>query len=214
MKRRKWHNGQVTGKVLFVSLLALGSSHAAQPHDPVGAGDAENPAGWPSSVEASERRALGESLPALLRVHLAHQVQAQLGRLAEQRGSTPEVRRFGRLVAADHERTGRALASYAADDRTLDLNALVKRADPAGVIHQRIQRVKGELTALSGTAFDHHFLRMMAGAHDDSLTLLADARFSTQDPELRVLIDRTAPVMQQHQQIAQGLLSRSGMPRS
>jgi predicted outer membrane protein len=191
---------ELIGGAVAVVLAGAGVA-GAQVHS----GTKESPAGWPVTQEVAQRRTLAVTLPALVRVHFAHQLQAAIGRQAQQRGATAEVRRLGRLMAADHERATRALRAHAREQRGLDIDAVASKADKDGAVRRHLELVKADFAALSGAQFDDRFLTAVSGAHQDSLDLMSDAWVRSEDPALRTLLNRTAPVLAQHRQIAEAL---------
>lgn len=191
-------------RALFGGAVALVLAGAGQAEAEVNRGTKESPAGWPVTQEVTQRRTLAAALPAVVRVHFAHQLQSAIGRMAEQKAGSAEVRRLGRLIAADHERAGRELRSYAGR-RGLDLDAVATNADADGAVGRHLDLIKADFAALSGAQFDARFLAAVSGAHDDSLDLMGDAWFRSEDPTLRTVLERTAPVLAQHRQIAEAL---------
>ncbi len=89
------------------------------------------------------------------RAHDINNEEVALGRLAQRRGTSPEVRALGRNLADDHQ---------AADDQL----RRVARANQLPVpvrTSERSVRLYRDLANLHGEAFDHSFVEHMVNGH-------------------------------------------------
>jgi predicted outer membrane protein len=166
------------------------------------------PPAWPPELEQAQREALDVAAPTLVRVHLATGLGASLGKLAERRGTAPEVRRLGRLVAADLARAGEALEKYTATRHQLGLHRITRIVDHTQALRRHVTEVRDQLAALQGAAFDQRFLEAMSRMPGEMLELLGEGWQAAPDPRLRAELERTAALMQQHRELADGLLAR------
>jgi predicted outer membrane protein len=185
----------VFGAVLLFASAVRGAEGAV--------GEAAGP--WPEPLERAQRRALETVAPALVRVHLTNKLEIALGRMAEERGVRPEVRRFGRLLAADLERADAVLVRRARSDRDLDLEAATQIVDHTAALRKHVADVEGRMKAVPGGQFDEPYLLVMRELVDEALELLDDAWYSVQDHRLRTELGRLTTLMEQHGEIARTL---------
>lgn len=171
---------------------------------------------WPEPLERAQRRALETLAPALVRVHLTNKLEIALGRMAEERGVRPEVRRFGRLLAADLERADAVLVRRARSDRDLDLEAATQIVDHTAALRRHVADVEGRMKAVPRGQFDEPYLLVMGELVDEALELLDEAWHSVQDHRLRTELGRLTTLMEQHGEIARTLsvVTRADAKRS
>lgn len=124
--------------------------------------------------------------------------EVQLGKLAQQKGSTAEVRAYGQTLEADHA--------------SANLNA-VKTAMAAGIDvptapsnAQQAQYKK--LAKLSGKKFDKEFIDMSVDMHEDDVKAYGDEAKVTEDGAVATYASATLPVLQGHLQVAKDLQAR------
>jgi putative membrane protein len=111
----------------------------------------------------------------LKRAIAVNEGEVQLGRLATERASTPEVKAIGAKMVENHARLGQQLGQIAAQlgvSGTADLSA-----------EQR--DVLARLLALPGSEFDSAFKRAVDEGHANELAMHRDGLDRTHDPRLR-----------------------------
>lgn len=147
----------------------------------------------PPAVEAT-RVPTPDQLASKIRAVDAMEIEA--GRLAQARGSTDGVRRYGLVLERDHRLADRRVTALA-NAQGLTLTEVPPSAEEAAEM--------ARLGSLRGAAFDDAFLKAMKAGHGRTLELLAKARQSTPDLRLADLISRLIPILEQHDQLAGGL---------
>jgi predicted outer membrane protein len=164
---------------------------------------------WPETLERTFRDALSFSREMMARIHHANQVAIQVGRLAEEHAGAPEVRRYGRLLVADRQQTDQQLLDYATTrmGMTLGPPEFVMGAEH-DIEQQRAARVE-HLRTLSGLAFDRELLALVWGDNRSAIELVDHARTQVDDPNLRIMFDKTLPILQQHEKLIQVLGSKA-----
>lgn len=174
-----------------------------------GSGATKGVAGWPVVAEKSNTDALSFTRETLARIHHTNQLEAQVGALAQERGSTPEVRRFGRILVVDHARADRELLEYAQRRRGVAIGPpqVVMEAERDQLSEKAI--AIQELKLLTGPAFDAQFLNMMTEEHETAIQALQNARAMVEDPQLRTILRKVLPILRQHLWIAQSLATQS-----
>ena len=88
---------------------------------------------------------------------IAGMAEVELGRMAMERGSSPEVKQFGDMMVKDHSKGGEELKQIA-----------MKYAipTPAG-LDQPHQDLKTKLSNLKGAEFDGEYMNAMVEGHED-----------------------------------------------
>ena len=88
--------------------------------------------------------------------------EVQLGKMAEQRASSPEVKRFAAMMVADHTKAGEELKKIAAEYSI--------QPDPSKVDDHKSTIDK--LSKLSGADFDRAYMSAMVDDHQDTIDSL------------------------------------------
>jgi predicted outer membrane protein len=134
------------------------------------------------------------------KLHDGDQLAIQMGKLAQEKGSTRGVRAYGQRLAADHTLAEHKIDAYLRK-RGADLSALASttNADPDHEL----------LATKSGVEFDRAFARQMVSDHQKSLDIIESARVETGDDTLRVLYDDLATALRADKRAAEDLLAAS-----
>jgi predicted outer membrane protein len=180
----KTRHGIVLG-ALGALLLAAGLAAAAEPP----------PLAAPSLA--------GTDKITLQRLHDGNQTQAQMGKLAEDKGAARAVRDFGRRLATDAAVAERKIDEYLRT-RGTDLTALATTTS-ADAQHEL-------LASKLGVDFDQAFAQQMIVDLQDTIDLLGSARVETADDTLRLLYDDLSRTATADKKTAEDLLT--GMTRS
>lgn len=121
---------------------------------------------------------------------LAGHAEVELGRLAQEKGATPDVRKFGQQMVEDHGKANSELAGIA------KARGLSVPTTP-GPDHEAV------LTALQGEkgpAFDSAYIEQMAKDHDKAAALF-EAAAGLEDPELSAFARKTLPTLRRHREM-------------
>jgi putative membrane protein len=119
--------------------------------------------------------------------------EVELGKLAEQKSSNPQVKTFAQRLVSDHSKANQQLMSIAQRDSV----SPPKSADKE---HSALQ---ARLAKLNGQAFDRAFVQAQVEDHQKDIQYLQQQARAVQDPNLKSFIQQTLPVMQQHLQMAE-----------
>ena len=117
--------------------------------------------------------------------------EVELGKLAAQKASAPEVKAFGERMVADHTKAGAELEGIAGKKSlpgTKEPNAAHKKA-------------LADLRAKSGAEFDAAYARQMVMDHNEAVELFTAAS-ALPDAELSAFAKKTLPTLKDHQQMA------------
>lgn len=120
--------------------------------------------------------------------------EVELGRLAQSKSSSNDVKQFAQKMVQDHGQANQELVS------------LAKRKGlpvPAKLDAQHEDTVK-EMSAKSGAAFDSAYAAHMTQAHTQAVALF-EAASQSSDPDLAAFAKEYLPTLQQHEQLAHNL---------
>jgi putative membrane protein len=121
--------------------------------------------------------------------------EVELGKLAQQKGSSQKVKDFGSMMVKDHGM---------ANDELKQLAAAKGITLPTGPSEEK-QRLINEMSAKSGADFDKAYLVEMVKDHREDVRKFENASNSVKDPDLKAFVDRTLPVLRKHLEHVEGL---------
>jgi putative membrane protein len=167
-------------------------------------------------------------------MHLVNQMEIQVGKLAQEKGQSEQVRQFGQRLAQAHRdvdqevrslarrqgielpkaepgaaSSGGAWPSSMLPGTSTPQTAALDREQSAELErHYREQRELLErLQKVQGQDFDREFAEAMVDGHRKTIGRLNDAKNDATNPEVRDLVDRTLPILESHQRDAEQLKS-------
>jgi putative membrane protein len=119
--------------------------------------------------------------------------EVQVGRLAQQKAASPEVKEFGARLERDH-----AAANAKAEQVAQSLR--VKRPTKPGAAHKQMYH---ELSVFSGQAFDRQFIQNMVQDHQEDIAKYEKAAKS--GGPVAQYAEKVLPDLRKHLQIAEHL---------
>lgn len=133
----------------------------------------------------------------------ANTVDAEMGRLAEERAASEEVRAFARTMIADHtgvnERAGELAGRLGV---TPEENAVSRS------LQQGAEEARARLETLDGAAFDRAYMEREVEYHQAVLDALDGTLIPGADnDELRSLLEEVRPAIAAHLERARGILA-------
>lgn len=120
------------------------------------------------------------------------QIELSLGQLAAQRASNVQVKDFGQQMVADHK-----LASQQIEVLALERGLKLSPVDASG--HQR---QLGELSSLSGHAFDREYPNYRLRDHESTLEDLRRFMGKVQDQGIQQWMNVLVPILESHREKA------------
>lgn len=116
------------------------------------------------------------------------QAEVQLGKLASEHGTHPDVKQFGDRLVRDHGQANQELAALAAQKgwTAPDKPAKKHQAD-----EQRLSR-------LTGDAFDRAYMQHMVKDHEMDVRAFEQAARQVDDAELKAWIEKALPTLREH----------------
>ena len=115
--------------------------------------------------------------------------EVEIGKLAEKKAESAEVKRFAGRMVKDHEEANRKLESAAKGETKGGLPANPDEKD-----RMAMRTAEG----LSGAKFDQAYMRDQIEAHVRTVELFQREAKDGQDQELRRLAEQTLPMLQEH----------------
>jgi len=128
----------------------------------------------------------------------ANMAEVQAGKLAQQKASSDDVKKFAEHMVEDH---GKMLDKQEtmAQAKGVSLPKGPGRAERAAL---------KKLEAASGAEFDRTYVQQMVQGHEKALKLVQDTAKSAKDPELKQAAENAAPEVQQHLDMAKQLAGK------
>jgi putative membrane protein len=129
-----------------------------------------------------------------------------LGKLAAEKGTAEEVKKFGQQMVDDHSKANEELKGIAKSKQT-DL----EKAQAAGT--KKGERISQKLNKLEGAEFDKGYVAVMVKEHEAAVKLFEGQSKNGQDEELKAFAAKTLPTLQHHLEMVKELQSKVGRPQ-
>ncbi|MCE0482907.1 MAG: DUF4142 domain-containing protein [Methylacidiphilales bacterium] len=114
--------------------------------------------------------------------------EVELGKLAQQNASSPDVKQFGARMVDDHSKANADLKSLA-DKKGITVPTQLDARHQASVDHLR---------QLSGPAFDRAYVKAMVKDHEKDASEFRNASTEAQDPDVKAFAGNTLKVIESH----------------
>jgi putative membrane protein len=138
--------------------------------------------------------------PTIQRLHDANQMEIQMGRLAQERGASRDVKNYGKRLVADHTAADKKLDDYLRRRGTkVGELGTTSAADPDHEL----------LATKVGAEFDRAFGLQLVADHTKTIEMLHSARIATYDDDLRELYDKMIETQEAHKRAAQDVVASS-----
>jgi putative membrane protein len=115
------------------------------------------------------------------------QAEVDLGKLAQDRGTHPDVKKYGEMMVIDHRMAGEELKAVAGHP-----------TEPSKDAHDAHGDLREELSKLSGPEFDRRYMEEMIEDHEKGIAELEKKSEHADDPQVREWAAKTLPKMRQH----------------
>lgn len=114
--------------------------------------------------------------------------EIQAGQMASQKGTSPDVKAFGKMMVTDHT----AMSN--------EMKPLITAAGqtPATALDQRRKGMIDNLTAATGADFDKEYIKQQIAAHEEALTLMQGYAKDGSDAGLKGGAAKAVPKIQMH----------------
>ena len=121
--------------------------------------------------------------------------EVELGKLAQQRAHSSDVKSFGDRMVRDHSRANDQLTNIAKD----------RGAQLPQQLDAEHLSMRDRLAKLQGEAFDRAYIKAMVADHDKDMKEFRRAAQTGQDRELKRFARETLTVVEQHDQLAHNI---------
>lgn len=138
------------------------------------------------------------AMPYMMMAASSDMFEIESSRLALQRAQRPEVRQYAQMLIQHHTMTSQQLMAAA---RSAGMTPPPPRMMP------KEQRMLAELREANGAAFDAMYIRQQVPAHEMALALHQNYATSGDTPALRTVAASAVPLVTQHLQQAQQMMS-------
>jgi putative membrane protein len=118
--------------------------------------------------------------------------EVELGKLAADRGSNPQVKSFGQRMVDDHGKAGSELAALAQS----------KHITAPAEMDPKARALKDRLMTLQGAAFDRAYMDAMVKDHETDVQAFQTEAQSGADPDIKRWASSTLPTLQEHLRLA------------
>lgn len=118
--------------------------------------------------------------------------EVELGNLAKEKASNPDVKQFGERMATDHGKANDELKSWAEQ----------KNVTLPTELDTKHKATRDRLAKLSGEAFDKAYMREMVADHNHDVAAFKREATAAKDPDLKAWAGKTLPTLEDHQKMA------------
>jgi putative membrane protein len=115
-------------------------------------------------------------------------MEVEMGKVAEEKGGSEDVKSFGALMIKDHSAANAKLIAIA---KAKD----IKLPDKLDAKHQAMV---DKMAKMSGAAFDKMYVRDMVTDHKKDVAFFKNAKENVTDTELKSFATNTLPIIQGH----------------
>jgi putative membrane protein len=128
-----------------------------------------------------------------------HATDSVVGLLGAQKGSTTEIKEFGRMILREHAALGRDIATLAQEAAITPAPPLVPPDEPPAAMRDNV--VTGE----PGPNWDRAYIDYAIAAHNSAIENTARALAATRRPDVKEFIEKSVPILQKHLDKAKSL---------
>ena len=192
--------------VLVVTVAACAKKEASRGVDTTMKVDTTAPTMAPPPAAETTATAAALTDPNIVFIlHAANAADSARGKLAESKGTSADVKSFGKLMVGEHHALraqGQALA------KKLNVTPMAPANDQGEM--QAKQEMDSLNAAAKGAAWDKAYIAYEVGYHQAVLDVATKALAAAQNAELKSLIQQAAPVIQKHLDRAKEIQGKLG----
>jgi len=124
--------------------------------------------------------------------------EVELGKFAEQKANSPQVKDFGKMMAEDHTLVNSNFKTIASK-KSMEL--------PTSITDDQRKDIDN-LSKKSGKDFDKAYVNMMVEDHKKDISEFKDAEGKVADNDIKDFITSTLPTLQKHLNAIQAIKSK------
>jgi len=195
----------LVGAVSFCFAAAVGAQVTANTHNSSNAGTTAaagngnamksptNNAMSPKTMNAPSNEVSSSDRKFMEKAAQGGMAEVQLGKLATEKASAPEVKQFGQRMVDDHSKANDQLKQLASQKGVTLPTTLDKSA----------QKEHDRLSKLSGAEFDREYMKHMVSDHKKDVSEFKSEASKAKDADLKQWAQTTLPVLEEHLKLAQ-----------
>ena len=191
--------------LLVITVAACAKKEASRGVDTTLKVDTTAPSMAPPPAETTAAAATLTDPNIVFILHAANAADSARGKLAESKGTSADVKSFGKLMVGEHHALnaqGDALA------KKLSVTPVAPANDQS---EAQAKMEMDSLTALAkGAAWDKAYIAYEIGYHQAVKDIATKALAQAQHAELKALITKAAPIIQAHLDKAQAIQTKLG----
>jgi putative membrane protein len=154
-------------------------------------------------VPSAEVSSKNSSATILEQIHQANLKEIAIGKIAEEKASSDEVRAYADQLVKDHTSADQMVVATAQKKGARLRDSAAGRRESA-----RGKSSEHKLSSTSGAQFDRLFLEQTSADHKKLIAELQKEREDASDDDIEALIDKIVPILQQHNDLAQILMKK------
>jgi putative membrane protein len=143
----------------------------------------------------------------LRQIHQTNLTEIALGKLAQEKASTDEVRAYADQLVQDHTNVDQTVVAMAQKSGAHLKNGAEAQRDVRPNT-EREKQLERKLKSARGLDFDRLFLQETKSDHERLIRMLQQDREDASNDELEALIDEMIPILEQHRELAQILMKK------
>lgn len=147
---------------------------------------------------------LSQEAKVLSKIHHTNQMEIQAGKLAMEKGHSEDVRDYGERLRRDHQNADKRLKALV-EQEDVPLVKPQPQTEKEKKQAKKQKQTMQKLQTLEGEEFDEAFLKFMVEGHQHSIQTLSKAHEKLEDPDVRDLVGKLIPILEQHLQLAKNL---------
>jgi putative membrane protein len=128
--------------------------------------------------------------------------EVELGKLAAEKGSSEDVKKFGQRMVEDHSKANDQLKQVASS----------KGVEVPADLNAKDKATKARLSKLSGEQFDKAYMSDMVKDHQQDVAEFRKESKMAKDPEVKSFASQTLPVIEDHLKEARSIAPKVGAP--
>ena len=127
--------------------------------------------------------------------------EVDAGRMAQEKGSSQQVKDFGSMMVKDHTAASDKLQSLASSKN-------ITLPTSAGAVQMAAE---AKLKMLSGTLFDKSYVKSQVAAHQKTIVLFQKEASSGRDSDAKTFASATLPTLRSHLKAITSIATNMGM---
>lgn len=152
-----------------------------------------------SSLYAAEKEPSADA-KFMQKAAISGMYEVEAGKLAAQKGSSDEVKKFGQRMVDDHTKVSDEVKQLAGS-KGVTLPTALDRKHKGKI---------DKLSKLSGTDFDREYMNMMVKDHKEDIKEFSKEADKGKDPDVKALASKTLPTLKEHLKMAQDMAGKGG----